>query len=468
MSANNDGKQSVVFAMNITKPAIPKGTRDFSPLEMNRRNYIFDTIRSVFGQYGYQPIETPAMENLSTLLGKYGEEGDKLLFRILNSGDFLSGVDEHELKKDNAGHLSHKISEKGLRYDLTVPFARYVVQHRNDITFPFKRYQIQPVWRADRPQKGRYREFYQCDADVVGSDAMINEAELLLIAGQVFSRLGIKVVIKLNNRKILSGIAELIGYADKITDITVAIDKLDKIGTEKVNEELAGRGISREAIEKLQPVLHLQGSNTEKLGKLKALLSDTADGPKGIEEISEILDLTGMMHIDSPVELDLTLARGLNYYTGAIIEVKATGVAMGSISGGGRYDNLTGIFGLPGVSGVGISFGADRIYDVMNELNLFPAGASATTKVLFVNFGREEEKVCIGLAAELRKNGINTEVYPDPAKLKKQFSYADTHSIPWVVIIGEEERAGGKVVLKNMISGEQRSVEAGELMTYIR
>ncbi|MCO5257159.1 MAG: ATP phosphoribosyltransferase regulatory subunit, partial [Lentimicrobium sp.] len=294
MSANNDGKQSVVFAMNITKPAIPKGTRDFSPLEMNRRNYIFDTIRSVFGQYGYQPIETPAMENLSTLLGKYGEEGDKLLFRILNSGDFLSGVDEHELKKDNAGHLSHKISEKGLRYDLTVPFARYVVQHRNDITFPFKRYQIQPVWRADRPQKGRYREFYQCDADVVGSDAMINEAELLLIAGQVFSRLGIKVVIKLNNRKILSGIAELIGYADKITDITVAIDKLDKIGTEKVNEELAGRGISREAIEKLQPVLHLQGSNTEKLGKLKALLSDTADGPKGIEEISEILDLTGM------------------------------------------------------------------------------------------------------------------------------------------------------------------------------
>lgn len=454
--------------MSNTKPAIPKGTRDFSPLEMNRRNFIFDTIRSVFDLFGYQPIETPAMENLTTLLGKYGEEGDKLLFRILNSGDFLSGVDERELHRENAGRLSPLISEKGLRYDLTVPFARYVVQHRNDITFPFKRYQIQPVWRADRPQKGRYREFYQCDADVIGSDSMINEAELLQIADLIFGKLGIKVVIKLNNRKILSGIAELIGYADKIIDITVAIDKLDKIGAEKVNEELAERGISAGAIEKLQPIIHLQGTNGEKLDKLSELLAGTAEGPEGISEVREILDLAGLMNIASTLELDLTLARGLNYYTGAIIEVKAADVAMGSISGGGRYANLTGIFGLPGVSGVGISFGADRIYDVMNELNLFPAGTSSTTTVLFVNFGKREEKACIALATGLRQLGINTEVYPDQAKLKKQFSYADSHRIPWVVIIGEEELAKGQVVLKNMQSGEQQTLPATELAGHIR
>ncbi len=449
--------------MSAQKPSIPKGTRDFSPLEMNRRNYIFATIRSVFEKYGYQPIETPAMENLSTLLGKYGEEGDKLLFRILNSGDFLSQVNDEDLRKDNAPSLSSRISEKGLRYDLTVPFARYVVQHRNDISFPFKRYQIQPVWRADRPQKGRYREFYQCDADVVGSDSLLNEAELLLIADQVFNKLGIRVIIKLNNRKILSGIAELIGHADKITDITVAIDKLDKIGIEKVNEELAERGLDAEAINRLQPVINLGGTNQEKLDKLSALLSGTKDGPAGIEEISTILGFTELMNISSAIELDLTLARGLNYYTGAIIEVKAADVSMGSISGGGRYDNLTGIFGLPGVSGVGISFGADRIYDVLNELNLFPSDSASTTRVLCVNFGREEEKACIALASRLRDEGINSEVFPDNTKLKKQFAYADSKQIPWVVIIGSEERAQGVCVLKNMVSGEQNTVKPEEI-----
>lgn len=449
--------------MSVQKPSIPKGTRDFSPLEMNRRNYIFTTIRSVFEKYGYQPIETPAMENLSTLLGKYGEEGDKLLFRILNSGDFLSQVNDDDLRKDNAPALSSRISEKGLRYDLTVPFARYVVQHRNDISFPFKRYQIQPVWRADRPQKGRYREFYQCDADVVGSDSLLNEAELLLIADQVFNKLGIRVIIKLNNRKILSGIAELIGHADKITDITVAIDKLDKIGIEKVNEELAERGLDAEAINRLQPVINLEGTNQEKLDKLSELLSGTKDGPAGIEEISTILSFTELMNISSAIELDLTLARGLNYYTGAIIEVKAADISMGSISGGGRYDNLTGIFGLPGVSGVGISFGADRIYDVLNELNLFPSDAASITRVLCVNFGGEEEKACIALASRLRDEGINSEVFPDNTKLKKQFAYADSKQIPWVVIIGSEERAQGVCVLKNMVSGEQNTVKPEEI-----
>lgn len=449
--------------MSAQKPSIPKGTRDFSPLEMNRRNYIFTTIRSVFEKYGYQPIETPAMENLSTLLGKYGEEGDKLLFRILNSGDFLSQVNDDDLRKDNAPALSSRISEKGLRYDLTVPFARYVVQHRNDISFPFKRYQIQPVWRADRPQKGRYREFYQCDADVVGSDSLLNEAELLLIADQVFNKLGIRVIIKLNNRKILSGIAELIGHADKITDITVAIDKLDKIGIDKVNEELAERGLDAEAINRLQPVINLGGTNQEKLDKLSELLSGTKDGPAGIEEISTIISFTELMNISSGIELDLTLARGLNYYTGAIIEVKAADVSMGSISGGGRYDNLTGIFGLPGVSGVGISFGADRIYDVLNELNLFPSDSASTTRVLCINFGGEEEKACIALASRLRDEGINSEVFPDNTKLKKQFAYADSKQIPWVVIIGSEERAQGVCLLKNMLSGEQNTVKPEEI-----
>ena len=453
--------------MSAQKPSIPKGTRDFSPLEMNRRNYIFNTIRSVFEQFGYQPIETPAMENLSTLLGKYGEEGDKLLFKVLNSGDFLSGVNESDLTKDNAAALASKVSEKGLRYDLTVPFARYVVQHRNDITFPFKRYQIQPVWRADRPQKGRYREFYQCDVDVVGSDSLINEAELLLIADQVLGKLGINVIIKLNNRKILSGIAELIGHADKITDITVAIDKLDKIGLEKVNEELAERGLDADAIARIQPVINLQGSNDEKLSKLSELLINTSEGPKGIAEVTEILSLAGIMNISSRVELDLTLARGLNYYTGAIIEVKAADVAMGSICGGGRYDNLTGIFGLPGVSGVGISFGADRIYDVLNELNLFTTAIASTTKVLFVNFGGQEEKLSIEMASKLRAIGINTEVYPDNAKLKKQFSYADSNMIPWVVIIGEQERLDNNCILKNMATGEQNTMPTGEIINHI-
>lgn len=453
--------------MSSNKPSIPKGTRDFSPTEMNRRNYIFATIRKVFEQFGYQPIETPAMENLSTLLGKYGEEGDKLLFKILNSGDFLSSVDQGELQEVNANRLATQISEKGLRYDLTVPFARYVVQHRNDITFPFRRYQIQPVWRADRPQKGRYREFYQCDADVIGSDSLINEAELLQIADQVFGQLGIEVILKLNNRKILAGIAEIIGHADKITDLTVAMDKLDKIGLEKVNEELAERGIDNQAIEQLQPIIQLSGSNTEKLEQLAKVLATSAEGQKGIAETAEVLRLSEAMGIQSTLELDLTLARGLNYYTGAIIEVKAANVPMGSICGGGRYDNLTGIFGLPGISGVGISFGADRIYDVMLELSLFPEATASSTQVLLVNFGGEEEKVCIQMAAKLRKTGLNTELYPDNAKIKKQFSYADSKQIPWVIIIGENERTTGGYILKNMKTGEQHTLSPDLLITYI-
>lgn len=453
--------------MSIQKPSIPKGTRDFSPVEMNRRNFIFKTIRQVFERFGYQPIETPAMENLSTLLGKYGEEGDKLLFRILDSGDFLSGVSATELSESSYGKIAGKISEKGLRYDLTVPFARYVVQHRNEITFPFKRYQLQPVWRADRPQKGRYREFYQCDADVIGSDALINEAELLLMTDHIFESLGIRIVIKLNNRKILSGIAEIIGHADKITDITVAIDKLDKIGTEKVNEELAERGLDAEAIARLQPIINLQGSNTEKLEQISKVLASSTEGMKGIAEMAEILSLAETMNINSPVELDLTLARGLNYYTGAIIEVKAADVAMGSICGGGRYDNLTGIFGLPGISGVGISFGADRIYDVMNELNIFPEETASSTRVLFVNFGGEEESICIKLASTLRRNGINTELFPENAKIKKQFSYADNKQIPFVVIIGESERLKGECLLKNMKTGDQTTCTPDQLIRLI-
>ncbi|MHC1776141.1 MAG: histidine--tRNA ligase [Lentimicrobium sp.] len=454
--------------MSNQKPSIPKGTRDFSPVEMNRRNYIFNTIRGVFESFGYQPIETPAMENLTTLLGKYGEEGDKLLFRILNSGDFMAGVSPAELSENNPARLAGKISEKGLRYDLTVPFARYVVQHRNEITFPFKRYQLQPVWRADRPQKGRYREFYQCDADVVGSDSLLNEAELLLMADYIFESLGIRIIIKLNNRKILSGIAEIIGHADKITDITVAIDKLDKIGPERVNDELAERGLDAEAIAKLQPIINLQGSNAEKLEQISKVLAASPEGMKGISETTEILKMAGTMEIKSQVELDLTLARGLNYYTGAIIEVKAADVAMGSICGGGRYDNLTGIFGLPGISGVGISFGADRIYDVMNDLNLFPAETASSTRVLFVNFGGEEEAFCLKLASGLRKKGIHTEIFPENTKIKKQFSYADSKQIPFVVIIGESERLRGECLLKNMHTGDQVSITPDKLFELIK
>lgn len=454
--------------MSNQKPSIPKGTRDFSPVEMNRRNYIFKTIRQVFERFGYQPIETPAMENLTTLLGKYGEEGDKLLFRILNSGDFLGGVQANELSENNSAKLTGKISEKGLRYDLTVPFARYVVQHRNEITFPFKRYQLQPVWRADRPQKGRYREFYQCDADVIGSDSLLNEAELLLMSDQIFESLGIRIVIKLNNRKILSGIAEIIGHADKITDITVAIDKLDKIGPEKVNEELSERGLDAKAIARLQPIINLRGSNAEKLVQISQALATSTEGMKGISEISEILKMAETMEIKCPVELDLTLARGLNYYTGAIIEVKADDMAMGSICGGGRYDNLTGIFGLPGISGVGISFGADRIYDVMNELNIFPLETASSTRVLFVNFGGEEEALCLKLASELRKNGINTELFPENTKIKKQFSYADSKQIPFVVIIGESERLKGECVIKNMKTGDQIITTPEQILHFIK
>lgn len=449
--------------MDFQKPSIPKGTRDFSPIEMSRRNYIFNIIRNVFEQHGYMPIETPAMENLTTLLGKYGEEGDKLLFRVLNSGDFLSGIDRNAITSEETNKIASRISEKGLRYDLTVPFARYVVQHRNDITFPFKRYQLQPVWRADRPQKGRYREFYQCDADVIGSDSLVNEAELLVMADRIFGQLNIPIIIKLNNRKILSGIAEVIGHPDKIIDITVAIDKLDKIGVEKVNEELEIRGLDKNAINKLQPIINLSGTNAEKLNNIRKVLADSIEGIKGIEEVEAIFALTNEMDINSELELDLTLARGLNYYTGAIIEVKAKDAGIGSISGGGRYDNLTGIFGLPGISGVGISFGADRIYDVMLESKLFPDSAIASTKVLLVNFGGLEEMHSLKLAGELRKHGINTEFYPESAKIKKQFTYADSKQIPWVIVIGEAERLTNTVQLKNMKTGEQQSLQPQEL-----
>ena len=446
------------------KPSIPKGTRDFSPVEMAKRNYIFNTIRDVYHLYGFQQIETPSMEMLSTLMGKYGDEGDKLLFKIQNSGDYFSGITDEELLSRNAAKLASKFCEKGLRYDLTVPFARYVVMHRDEITFPFKRYQIQPVWRADRPQKGRYREFYQCDADVVGSDSLLNEVELMQIVDTVFTRFGIRVCIKINNRKILAGIAEIIGEADKIVDITVAIDKLDKIGLENVNKELADKGISEEAIARLQPIILLSGTNAEKLATLKTVLADSEIGIKGVEESEFILNTLTAMGLKNEIELDLTLARGLNYYTGAIFEVKALDVQIGSITGGGRYDNLTGVFGMAGVSGVGISFGADRIFDVLNQLELYPKEAVNGTQLLFINFGEKEAAFSIGILAKVRAAGIRAEIFPDAAKMKKQMSYANAKNIPFVVIVGENEMNEGKAMLKNMETGEQNLVSAEELI----
>ena len=448
------------------KPSIPKGTRDFGPVEMAKRNYIFNTIKEVYALYGFSQIETPSMENLSTLMGKYGEEGDKLLFKILNSGDFLHGMSADEVANTSTLKLAAKFCEKGLRYDLTVPFARYVVQHRDELQLPFKRYQIQPVWRADRPQKGRYREFYQCDADVVGSDSLINEVELMQIVDTVFTKFGIRVQIKINNRKILTGIAEVIGEADKIVDITVAIDKLDKIGLEAVNKELRNDGISEEAIEKLQPIIKLEGTNDEKLQVIREVLASSEVGLKGVEETQYILDnLKGCLK--NEIQLDLTLARGLNYYTGAIFEVKALDVQIGSITGGGRYDNLTGIFGMPGLSGVGISFGADRIYDVLNQLELYPTDAMTGTQLLFINFGEKETAYCMPIARAAREAGIRTEVYPDSVKMKKQMAYANAKQIPFVALAGENEIAEHKLTLKNMITGEQKLVSEEELIAAI-
>lgn len=450
------------------KPSIPKGTRDFGPVEMAKRNYIFDTIKEVYALYGFQQIETPAMETLQTLMGKYGEEGDKLLFKILNSGDYMNKVSDEDLHSLNSLKLAAKLCEKGLRYDLTVPFARYVVQHREELQLPFKRYQIQPVWRADRPQKGRYREFYQCDADVVGSDSLLNEVELMQIVDTVFTKFGVCVCIKINNRKILTGIAEVIGEAEKIVDITVAIDKLDKIGLEKVNEELRNDGISEEAIEKLQPIISLSGSNEEKLEVISQVLAGSETGLKGVEETRFILDTLKTVGLNNEIELDLTLARGLNYYTGAIFEVKALDTPMGSITGGGRYDNLTGIFGLPGLSGVGISFGADRIYDVLNALDLYPKEAVNSTQVLFINFGETETAYCLPIVGKLRQAGIRSEIFPDKAKMKKQMSYANAKNIPFVVLAGENEMVAGKVTLKNMESGEQTLVTVEELIATVK
>lgn len=452
----------------MVKPSIPKGTRDFSPEEMAKRNYIFDTIRDAFHRFGFQQIETPAQENLSTLMGKYGEEGDKLLFKILNSGDFLSGTTDEELTARNSNKLTPKLCEKGLRYDLTVPFARYVVMHRNEISFPFKRYQIQPVWRADRPQKGRYREFYQCDADVVGSDSLLNEVELLQMIDDVYQRLGIRVSIKLNNRKILSGMAEIIGQPDKIVDITVAIDKLDKIGLENVNKELQEKGISDEAIARLQPIILLQGSNNEKLATLRRELSTSETGCKGVDELEYILRKLEYSPLKSELEIDLTLARGLNYYTGAIVEVKAIDVQIGSITGGGRYDNLTGVFGMPGVSGVGISFGADRIFDVLNQLDLYPKDSLNATQLMFVNFGEAEGNYCLQILRQVREQGIRAEIYPEQAKMKKQMGYADAKKIPFVALIGETEMASGKINLKNMTTGEQQLLTKEEVVTVLQ
>ena len=443
------------------KPSIPKGTRDFGPVEMARRNYIFDTIRGVYALYGFQQIETPAQENLSTLMGKYGEEGDKLLFKILNSGDFRSGVSAEDWTGKSMGQLTSAISEKGLRYDLTVPFARYVVQHRDELQMPFRRFQIQPVWRADRPQKGRYREFYQCDADVVGSDSLLNEVELMQIVDMVFGKFGIRVCIKINNRKILTGIAEIIGQADKIVDITVAIDKLDKIGLDRVNEELLASGIPAEGVEKLQPIIMLSGNNAEKIETMRRVLAQSEIGLRGVDEVEFVI--SKLSHLHSELELDLTLARGLNYYTGCIFEVKALDVQIGSITGGGRYDNLTGIFGLPGLSGVGISFGADRIYDVLNQLDLYPKDLGSATQLLFVNFGQRESDFCMSLARQLRERGIRTEIYPDCVKMKKQMQYANAKMIPLVAMVGENEMAEGVVMLRNMIGGEQSAVKAEEL-----
>ena len=446
------------------KPSIPKGTRDFSPLEMAKRNYIFDTIRQVYQLYGFQQIETPAMETLQTLMGKYGEEGDKLLFKVLNSGDCLAKVTDDELRERNALHLAAKMCEKGLRYDLTVPFARYVVMHRDELQLPFKRYQMQPVWRADRPQKGRYREFWQFDGDIVGSDSLLNEVELMQIVDTVFSRFGVRVQIKINNRKILTGIAEVIGAADKIVDITVAIDKLDKIGLDNVNQELREDGLSEDQIAKLQPIISLEGSNDEKLDTIAQVLADSETGLKGVEECRYILDTLKNSGLKNEIQLDLTLARGLNYYTGAIFEVKALDVQIGSITGGGRYDNLTGIFGMPGISGVGISFGVDRIFDVLNALDAYPKNAVVGTQLLFINFGEQETAYCLPAVAKAREAGIRTEVYPDSAKMKKQMSYANAKQIPFVALAGENEMAEGKLTLKNMMTGEQQLVAIEELI----
>lgn len=451
----------------MNKPSIPKGTRDFSPVEMAKRNYIFNTIRDVYALYGFEQIETPAMETLQTLMGKYGEEGDKLLFKILNSGNFFNKLSDEELVERNVLRLASQICEKGLRYDLTVPFARYVVMHRDELQLPFKRYQIQPVWRADRPQKGRYREFYQCDADVVGSDSLLNEVELMQIVDTVFTRFGIRVQIKINNRKILTGIADVIGAADKIVDITVAIDKLDKIGIDNVNAELLNNGLSDEQVEKLQPIILLEGSNESKLNTIVDVLKDSKTGMKGVEETRFILDKLKAMGLKNEIQLDLTLARGLNYYTGAIFEVKALDTPMGSITGGGRYDNLTGIFGMPGLSGVGISFGADRIYDVLNTLDLYPKESITGTQVLFINFGEKETEYCLPIVAKARENGIRTEIYPDTSKMKKQMSYANAKQIPYVVLAGENEMEQGKITLKNMITGEQQLVTPDEFLQTI-
>lgn len=450
------------------KPSIPKGTRDFSPIEMAKRNYIFNTIKEVFLLYGFQQIETPAMENLSTLMGKYGEEGDKLLFKMLNSGDYLKNAPAEMLEQHDYIHLIPKISEKGLRYDLTVPFARYVVMHRNDIQFPFKRYQIQPVWRADRPQKGRYREFYQCDADVVGSDSLMNEIELIGMIDEVFKRFGINVIIKINNRKVLSGIAEVIGAPDKIVDITVAIDKIDKIGLENVNAELLEKGLSQDAVDALQPLLTLSGSNEEKLATLSTLLASSEVGMKGVEELRYVLSNSEAQQPKGVVELDVSLARGLNYYTGTIIEVKAKDVAIGSITGGGRYDNLTGVFGMPGTSGVGISFGADRIYDVLNTLELYPKDTLASTKVLFVNFGEKEGAQSLQYVMKLRANGIPAEIYPDSTKMKKQMSYANDKNVAYVAMVGETEMANGTIALKCMETGEQENLTIDEVISKLK
>lgn len=449
------------------KPSLPKGTRDFSPVEMAKRNYIFDTIRDVYHLYGFQQIETPAMETLSTLMGKYGEEGDQLLFKILNSGDYLSKLSDKELLSRESNQLISKFSDKGLRYDLTVPFARYVVMHRNEITFPFKRYQIQPVWRADRPQKGRYREFYQCDADIIGSDSLLNEIELVEIIDTVFSQFGIRVAIKLNNRKILSGIAEVIGQEDKIVDITVAIDKLDKIGIENVHKELLAKGVSQESIEKLKPIIELSGTNKDKIATLKTVLSESEIGLQGVKESEFILNTVAPMELINAVDFDITLARGLNYYTGAIFEVKALDVEIGSITGGGRYDNLTGVFGMKGVSGVGISFGADRIFDVLNQLDLYPKEAIHGTSLLFVNFGDDEALYSLKALAEVRKAGISSEIYPDAAKMRKQMSYANSNGIKYVAMIGESERKTNKITLRNMATGNQELVSLEQLISEI-
>ncbi len=450
------------------KPSIPRGTRDFSPPEMLRRNFIFDVIRRNFSLFGYLPLETPAMENLSTLLGKYGEEGDRLIYRILNSGDFLANINPSDISAAGSTAISQLICEKGLRYDLTVPFARFVVQHRDEITFPFRRYQIQPVWRADKPQKGRYREFFQCDVDVIGSNSLLNELELIQIIDRIFSELKIRVTIRINNRKILAGIAEIAGEKERITDITVAVDKLDRIGKEGVRQELLQRGIASETVARLEPLFSLSGTASAKLGELKNILSRSEEGLKGIAEMEEIFEYLAVEPVMSAVELDLSLARGLNYYTGAIIEVRAEDALIGSVCGGGRYDDLTGIFGLPGVSGVGVSFGADRIYDVMLMLDLFPAETGAATEALVVNFGREELPELLKLIRSLREAGIPSELYPESVKLKKQFAYADARKIPWVIITGSEEIAGQKATVKEMKTGAQTTVSLSELPEFIK